>query len=228
MSSDTPRYCNATAFRDFQNAVAEIDNTDGLTRAAVAISSHLVRDASLEKVEATLDDMAKTILSRVPSGNPQGLVANAHELMFDDLGYRGNTDDYFNPRNSCLPSVITSRRGIPITLTLVYKATCARIGLKVEGLNCPGHFLAYTKVGQEEMIIDPFRGGMILTVDEARSYIEEIVHHPVIASQIVRFASHTDWIARILHNLQKLFSMQNNQNDLLAMQEFETLLPRPG
>ena len=228
MPPETPRYCNPTAFRDFQNAVTEIDNTDGLTRAAVAISSHLIRDASLEKVEATLDDMAKTVLNRVPSGNPQGLIANAHELMFDDLGYRGNSDDYYNPRNSCLPSVIASRRGIPITLTLVYKATCERIGLKVEGLNCPGHFLAYTKVGQEEMIIDPFRGGMILTVDEARSYIEEVVRHPVMASQIVRFASHTEWIARILHNLQNLFSMQSKQNDLLAMQEIETLLPRPN
>lgn len=225
MNSGLPRYCQPDAFRTFAAATQQLDRTDSLVHAAVAISRHLMQDASFAQVESELASWSEIIRDRVPSGSRQGLLANMHELLFQELQFRGNAEDYYNTRNSCLPSVLRSRRGIPITLTLVYKSVAEQIGLEVNGLNCPGHFLAHTIVDQDEMIVDTFRGGKILTVDEARVYIEQVIHQPVSKSQILTFASNASWVARILRNLQNLFSMQGNSNDLQAMQELETLLP---
>lgn len=84
------------------------------------------------------------------------LLAN---FMADELGFRGNTEDYYNERNCLLPCVIETRMGIPITLTLLYMMVAARAGMCVEGVNLPGHFIAR----HGDIFFDPFHRGRILT-----------------------------------------------------------------
>lgn len=84
------------------------------------------------------------------------LLAN---FMSEELGFRGNTEDYYSERNCLLPCVIDSRMGIPITLTLLYMMVAARAGMCVEGINLPGHFIAR----HGELYFDPFHRGRILT-----------------------------------------------------------------
>ena len=80
-------------------------------------------------------------------------------FMSEELGFRGNTEDYYSERNCLLPCVIDTRMGIPITLTLLYMMVAARAGMCVEGINLPGHFIAR----HGDLYFDPFHRGRILT-----------------------------------------------------------------
>lgn len=84
------------------------------------------------------------------------LLAN---FMAGELGFRGNTEDYYSERNCLLPWVIETRMGIPITLTLLYMMVAARAGMCIEGINLPGHFIAR----HGDLFFDPFHRGRILT-----------------------------------------------------------------
>jgi regulator of sirC expression with transglutaminase-like and TPR domain len=220
-----PKYCRQVAYDHFQSQLADLDRTEALVTAAVAISQHAMLDASADDVRAILDQFANDVRSRVKSSEPTAVLANLHQLMFEELRFQGDSTNYYHARNSYLPVVLQSRRGIPITLTLVYKAVAERLGLKVNGLNSPAHFLAEVIAGNDRMIIDPFRGGTMLTRDEARGYIEQLVRQPIPNSaQMFPVATHQAWLARILRNLQNVFSMQQNERDMKAMWELEQLL----
>jgi regulator of sirC expression with transglutaminase-like and TPR domain len=106
---------------------------------------------------------------------PPGVDAGIHakvlalnELLFDEIGFAGNETDYEDPRNSFLNEVLDRRTGIPITLSLVYIEVARRAGLAVEGINYPGHFLVRCRPPRtlphtEDLIIDPFHGGTLLS-----------------------------------------------------------------
>ncbi len=89
--------------------------------------------------------------SRVSSGNPKALIARLHQVLFDERGFTGNADDYYAPENSYLPCVLESRRGIPVTLSLIYKSVAQRVGLSARGINTPAHFLG---VGGSQRLVD--------------------------------------------------------------------------
>ncbi|MGH8048523.1 MAG: transglutaminase family protein [Chthoniobacterales bacterium] len=86
-------------------------------------------------------------------------VIQLANFMSGELGFRGNTEDYYNVRNCLLPTVIETRMGIPITLTLLYMMVAARAGMCIEGVNLPGHFIAR----HGDLFFDPFHRGRILT-----------------------------------------------------------------
>ncbi len=173
--------------------------------------------------------MAERIRARVRQPSPSAPIAHLHEVLFEEAGFGGNTSDYYDPRNSYLPSVLESRKGIPITLVLVYKAVAARLGLFVQGLNCPGHFLAELVTDDERLLIDPFDGGALLTRDEARQRLQQLVGAHLPADlQLFQPASHATWIVRMLRNLQNVYSMHDHFPDVQAMCELERLIDGSG
>lgn len=89
------------------------------------------------------------------------------QFLGGQLGFRGNTDNYYDPDNTLLPRVITTRLGIPITLTLLYILIGQRCGLRVEGINFPGHFLAR----HDGVLFDPFERGRIIGIPECRQIL---------------------------------------------------------
>ena len=111
-----------------------------------------------------LNLMGKTLRNLV-SGvkNPTYLISILNEYMFDTLGFSGNDDDFYNPDNNFLNIVIDKKVGIPITLSIIYIELARYIGLDLRPLGFPSHFLVKHT---EEMIIDPFGGGRVLTIDD--------------------------------------------------------------
>src|SRR5262245_1307342 len=93
-----------------------------------------------ELYRARVEAFAETARSRVAARGRRG-VGQVNEVFFGDLGFRGNSDDYYDPRNSYLTEVIDRRTGIPITLSTVYCEVARRIGLAAHGVGFPGHFL---------------------------------------------------------------------------------------
>lgn len=113
----------------------------------------------------------------------------------EQLNFRGNTADYYNPRNSLISSVMDTRMGIPITLCLLYRLVARRAGMQLEGVNLPGHFIARYR----EVFFDPFHQGKILSLADCR----EILARQDLEIEASHFVAPTDReiLARLLANL---------------------------
>src|SRR5207253_3074376 len=85
--------------------------------------------------------------------------------LFHEMGFRGNAQDYYDPRNSYLNDVLDRRTGIPISLSVVAMAIGSRAGLPVVGVGLPGHFIAKAQHGEQEILFDPFHGGRVLAAE---------------------------------------------------------------
>lgn len=128
-------------------------------------------------------------------------VVALNTYLFDELGFAGNEADYGDPRNSFLNEVIDRRTGIPITLSLVYMEIARRAGLPVEGVNFPGHFLLRCRARRalphaEDLIIDPFHGGALLSRD--------LLARQAGTRQLPR-ATKPQILARMLTNLKRVY-----------------------
>jgi regulator of sirC expression with transglutaminase-like and TPR domain len=221
-----PRHADSTAYAWFAEAVPQLHTTRGLVTLATAIARHKLQDVHPREVLNEIDRIAESVRAAVRNPTPPALLANLHERLFEELGFRGNASNYYDPRNSFLPSVLETRRGIPITLALLYKAVAEPLGIPVRGLNSPGHFLAQLELPDDHSIIDTFEGGTLLTVEEAVARIEAAFGRPLPHGTFwLQPASHDVWIRRMLLNLQNIYSMQQNEPDMAAMRELEALLP---
>jgi regulator of sirC expression with transglutaminase-like and TPR domain len=148
-----------------------------------------------------------------------------HQVLFDEMGFRGNEEDYFHVDNSLIPRVLETRRGLPITLCLIYKAVGESIGLKIEGVNSPTHFLVRVDLGRESMLIDPFHMGRMLTETEAIHMIERYAaqrKHPDDAW--FPRCDEFQWLQRILNNLRSQLIHRGDSNHVAAMRELLALL----
>jgi regulator of sirC expression with transglutaminase-like and TPR domain len=233
-SIPTPAYCRPEAYFAFARELPHVDTTPGLFRAAFAIAQHEKPEANLETAEAVIEELAETVHRRVRSAMPQAKLAHLHDVLFDVVGLRGNVDDYYSPSNSYLPDVLETRRGLPITLTLVYKCVAEGVGLAVEGVNAPGHFLAAVQCPEGNasasesggwMYVDPFYGGDLLDERQVFQRVADTAGQPVAPSpQWLARASHRQWLARMLANLQAVFASTGRERDLYAMQELQNLV----
>ena len=116
-----PVCCRREAFEVFAAQMPVLETTDGLLNAATAVSMHALNDVRTDEVRARLSEMAERIRSRTCGSQLQAVLAHLHDVLFDEEGFAGNHEDYYNPLNSFLPAVLDLRLGIPITLTLIYK-----------------------------------------------------------------------------------------------------------
>ncbi len=220
-----PRYCRPAAYELFVAQLPTLEETDSLVHAAVAVAMHERDDIDPTNVENILGELAGEVSSRVWSGNPKALVAQLHQVLFDEWGFTGNADDYYAPENSYLPCVLETRRGIPVTLSLIYKSVAQRVGLSARGINTPAHFLASVETNGSWMIVDPFDGGATLARDEVFDRLEQMAGSPIVCSDdLLATATHSQWIARIIRNLEQIFERGRRDGDKLAMSELLALV----
>ena len=140
-------------------------------------------------------------------------VTALNAYLFDELRFVGNEADYGDPRNSFLNEVIDRRTGIPITLSLVYMEVARRAGLPVEGVNFPGHFLLRCRAGRrtrayaEDLIIDPFHGGALLSRDllARQAGGDDGDENPSRLESLLPRATKPQILSRMLANLKRVF-----------------------
>ena len=220
-----PIYCDQIAFDLFVSQIGQLETNAGICNAVTAIAMHFDRQVSPQLVALKLDDIASQVCNRVVSGSSRALTAHLHQVLFDELGFRGNTENFFDPKNSFLPSVLECKRGIPITLALVYKLVAERCGLDVVGLNTPGHFLTRLTIENERMIVDCFCGGVLLSEHEVSTRIMKVAGGEKQAdSAVIEVATHRQWVTRILANLMHVFSRENRPDDIAAVAELYDVL----
>jgi len=116
----------------------------------------------------TIGEDLKNSLSEIK--NPTYLVSMLNEYMFDGLGFSGNNDDYYNPKNNFLNVVMDKKSGIPITLSIIYMEIAKYIGLDLRPVGFPSHFLVKFS---EELILDPFNRGRLLSIDDLQEILDK-------------------------------------------------------
>jgi regulator of sirC expression with transglutaminase-like and TPR domain len=220
-----PVCCRESAWRALNVAVASLDSSQGLLRAAVAVAAHQLDHADYREVNATIDRYARRVRRSVRGPQSQALLAHLHHLLFDTLGFCGDTDDYFNPLNSYVPAALQLRRGLPITLSLIYKCVAERLGFEVQGIGLPGHFIVGVRDYRATLLVDPFHAGRLLTHDDARELIHELFGDDLPWSEdLLTPVSNRHWIGRMLQNLLHVFSEAEQYENVAATIEMQMLL----
>jgi regulator of sirC expression with transglutaminase-like and TPR domain len=222
-----PTYCRPEAYDRLQAALPDLETDEGLLSAALAICEHGSGEWSETEVRSQLQDLTARIQARRQTEDSRATVAHAHSVLFDEQGFRGDEQDYYDPRNSLLDQVLQRRRGLPITLTLLYKLVLDPLGVTVRGLNAPGHFMARVEgdAGFTPMIVDPFAGGRVLSIPEAVEQVRKVTGNAVpFDADHLPLASHREWILRMLRNLIGVYGSREEHADRAAMEELARLL----
>jgi regulator of sirC expression with transglutaminase-like and TPR domain len=220
-----PVCCKSKAFQGLAAHVGLINSLDALVGGAVAISMHALDEVDPAAVDARLQQYADRVRSRVRGHQPQALVAHLHEVLFEEEGFAGNADDYYNTVNNFVPTVLETKHGLPITLSLVYKAVAGRLGLRTYGVNLPGHFLLGVELDSAPVLIDAFSGGRLVNQDEAHDRLRQIFGDEIEWSdELLRPASHRLWLTRMLQNLLNTYGSKGQYPQVAAMLEMEMLL----
>lgn len=174
-----------------------------LDEACLAISSTI--QSPFDEIEwlAALDMLA----AECPDATAEGV---AHHL-FDDLAFRGNTDAYYDWRNSCIDRVIATRIGIPISLSVLMIEVAKRVGVDLVGVGMPAHFLVRTTEGPERYF-DAFDGGTELDRNGAQSLFESVTRGQASwqAGYLEPTSSH-DIVIRMLNNLRAIFQGRSDE-----------------
>jgi len=134
-----------------------------------------------------------------------------NRYLFGELGFAGNREQFDDPRNSCLNEVMDRKKGIPITMALIYIEVARRAGVRAEGVNFPGHFLVrclqelHTDDPNDGLIVDPFHGGAILNEAECRQLLKPHMSEAAFDPSLLARASRRQILVRMLLNLKKLY-----------------------
>ena len=146
------------------------------------------------------------------------------EYLFDHIGFRGNEEDYYDPRNSYLNQVLERRMGIPITLAVVYMEVGRRLKIPLVGIGMPGHFLV-RHVEVEDLFVDPFHGGIMLSEDECQQRLKERVSGEIPWDpSLLRPISNREILARIIRNLKAIYMQRGDFVRALTVAEFDVCL----
>jgi regulator of sirC expression with transglutaminase-like and TPR domain len=178
-----------------------------LDEAALALAEEEYPSLDVEEYLVRLDLLGTRVLARAgTSRGPASTLAALRRVLHEEEGLRGNEKDYYDPRNSFLNDVLDRKLGIPITLCVVWIEVARRVGLALDGVGFPGHFLGrYASPAGAEVFVDAFHGGEMLSADEcvaryrARTGGRELDRRhlaPVSSRQI---------LARMLQNLRRIY-----------------------
>ena len=155
-----------------------------------------------------------------------------NEFLFDDLGFGGNTDNYYDPRNSYLNEVIDRRTGIPITLSVLYMEIGRRIELPFEGVSFPGHFLVRLPLRGGTLVLDPISGGVPQPEAELRERLKRVIPREALVDEAAvaqfggRFRRHDNH--PVEHREQALWLVLLPVNALQVAQQAREYLPVAG
>ncbi len=194
------------SLEEFRQAVLGRDAEIDLARTALLIAKTEYPALDLERYLFWLDRLAAEAGARRLARDPLGRLHRLREFLFGEIGFRGNVKEYFDPRNSFLNDVLDRKLGIPITLSLVLMEVGRRLGLDIKGIGLPAHFIVGVEIEGDQVLLDPFHGGTLLTPDSAQEVVSRVLGRPV-TLQEEHFAPVTkrQFLARVLRNLKAIY-----------------------
>jgi len=202
---------------------AQID----LARACLLISQDAYPGLDVEGYLGEIERFAARLRGRLQGrrGVEEGVV-ELNQFLFDELGFHGNARDYYDPRNSYLNEVLDRRMGIPLTLSVLYLEVGRRIGLALEGVSFPGHFLVRLPLRGSMLVLDPFSGGEPQSETDLRARLRRVVPagttgpvplEELPLEQFLEPAGKRQILARLLRNLKGIYREADKPERLLEV-----------
>jgi regulator of sirC expression with transglutaminase-like and TPR domain len=230
----SPLHFEAPTTLDYFAALVADDSAFPLLEAAVSLAQDDDPGLDVQGVLAQVDTLAQRLKDRVPvDAAPLHRLRLLNHFFFNELGFAGNVNNYYDRHNSLVPAVLANRRGIPITLALLYVELASHAGVQAQGVSFPGHFLIKVHLPKGEVVIDPFNGQSL-----SRDRLEERLQpyrqqqgllgdDEVPLGLYLQAASGRDVIARMLRNLKEIHRSALDWARLAAVQQrLVVLLPQ--
>jgi regulator of sirC expression with transglutaminase-like and TPR domain len=209
----------------FAALVAQDDDFVTL-EAAICVAQDEFPTLDVQGVLAEIDQLGKRLKQRIPpDAAPLFRLRFLNRFFFQEIGFAGNVNDYYDPRNSYLNVVLQSRRGIPITLALLYMELASQVGLTARGVSFPGHFLVKMRMARGEVVIDPMTG-QSLSREELDERLAPYRRQRGLVGEFeaplglfLQAATPRDIIARLLRNLKEIHRSNEDWPRLLSVQQ---------
>ncbi len=196
------------AWRLYFERVIELPDAEiNLAEGALILAADEYPDLDVSRYLAELDALAGTVAPRIAaSDEPRAILAALNAFLFDELGFSGNRQDYYDPRNSYLNDVLTRRTGIPISLSVLSIALAQRLRLPIVGVGLPGHFCCKWQTATHEIVFDPFNGGEILDIPAIQARVRATAQpHATFEPDWLDAVGNKYILYRMLNNLKTLF-----------------------
>jgi len=204
----------------WKEIVAGPEEDIGLAEAALVIAAHEYPGLDVNAYLARIDAMAETLRSRMRRDiSPTDTLVALNRYLFEELGFSGNTTDYYDPRNSYLNEVLDRRLGIPITLSVLCIEIGRRIGLALHGVSFPGHFLVKCVVRDGVVVLDPYARGASLSLDNLQLRLKTLrgeTPPPDMVQHMLAAAGRKDILVRLLRNLKSNYLERRDPARALA------------
>jgi regulator of sirC expression with transglutaminase-like and TPR domain len=198
-----------------------------LARASLLVACEEYPQLEVDRYLERLDTMADGLRGRL-GDSPQTAIAALNRVLFEEQGFRGNTREYYDPRNSFLNDVLDRRTGIPITLSTVYIAVGRRAGAAVDGIGLPGHFVVRVSTPAGDALADPFNGGALLTPQDCQERLDRIYGGRVrMAAGMIAACPTRAVLSRTVRNLKAIYLKAEDHERALRTAELLVLL-NPG
>jgi regulator of sirC expression with transglutaminase-like and TPR domain len=220
----------APAPATFEQLAALPDECLDVAVGAALIARDAYANLDLERIVDRFDALAAPLAARsLARLTPAEQAAALSEHLYDQLGFRGNDQDYYDPKNSLLPDVLDRKLGIPITLALVYCEVGRRAGVRARGVSFPGHFLVRVDDALSvapPVVVDPFFGGRRLDTAALQKLLERAAPNQTVSDEHLTPASPRAMLVRMLINLKWIYATRGDfARALLALDRIISLTP---
>jgi regulator of sirC expression with transglutaminase-like and TPR domain len=213
-----------TRVLDYFSALVADDDSLPLTEAALAIAQDAYPDLDLQTTLAEIDELALRVRRRVPEGaDVREQIATLNRCFYREFGFAANLNDYYDPDNSHLNAVLRRRRGIPISLAVLYLEIAGQLGLPMKGVSFPGHFLLRASLPDGDAMFDPTTGRALTESDMVEMLEPYVAKAGDSVARALRIllepATRREIVARMLRNLKSIYLQTERWQRLLGIQQ---------
>lgn len=204
-------------WNQFDSIVRSSDEEIDLARTALLIAATEYPKLNVERELYRFGLLADGIAHRVYDDRSELYQLNTlSEYLFDEVGFRGNYENYYDPKNSFMNDVLERRLGIPITLSLLYIEVGRSLGVPLQGVGMPGHFLVKHAM-VDDLFIDPYQNGVLLTSAECESKFNQVTHGDLKWDErYLNPISSREFVARMLRNLKSIYLQRRDYERVLS------------
>ncbi|MFJ3047812.1 SirB1 family protein [Herbaspirillum chlorophenolicum] len=212
---------------DYFASLVRQDDSIPLFESALTLGQDFYPEMDFAEQEVELDLLAQKLRLRLPSDASQiQKLRMLNHFFFQEMAFAGNINNYYDPDNSYIHRVIATRRGIPISLAVVYIELAQQVGLDMKGVSFPGHFLMKLSVQSGEIVLDPMNGSSLSREEleeRLEPYLERQQEHDfgdeLPLGAYLRAAHPREILARMLRNLKAIFMESQRWQQVLDVQE---------
>jgi len=207
----TPSNSDKVAFFKMLN---QPDDDISLAKAALMVAKLEYPDLIIDDYLLKIQNIAEEINNRLSAtANAAEILKQLNHVLFIEKGYEGNTNSYYDPRNSFLNDVIERKLGIPISLSILYIELGHALGLPLSGIAFPGHFLVKLEISDGAIVLDPYFGGISLNEEDIEERLREYYGAKLNKSRahgVLSSSSNKEIVLRVMRNLRNLYMQEEN------------------